>query len=304
MNSINPQDSTIELSIIVLSYNTQKITVDCLLSIYRSLGQIKLSFEVIVADNGSTDGSLKALYQLQKKLTNFVIIDNKKNLGFSRANNLAASISRGQYLLFLNSDVIVLDEAISKLLSFAKKSQDAHFFGGKLLNQDRSAQASCGPFFTLPVVFAFLFLKGDYYGLTRYSPNSVKKVDWVSGACILTKKPYFEKCLGFDEKIFMYMEEIDLLYRAKQLGFTSCFYPEAHFVHLGSASSSQRTYPILQVYKGYLYFYHKHQWPISIFLLRLMLQFKARVAIIIGQLTKNQYLIQTYEKAYQIATMA
>lgn len=295
----------VDLSIIIVSYNTRKITLDCLNSIQNSLKDSRLSYEIIVVDNNSSDGTVEMLEKTQSASWRIKIILNKENLGFAKANNQAVKEASGDYILFLNSDIIVLDDAIEKLFNFYKKNEDKiNFLGGKLLNKDLTPQPSCGPFYSLPVIFSALFLKGDYWGLTRYSPNKLKQVDWVSGACILTKKEYFNKIGCFDEKIFMYMDEIDLLYRAKKSGYRAFFYPESRFIHLASASSGGRTYPILQVYKGFLYFYKKHHSQLALISLKFLLKLKALLAILIGRLTKNQYLLTTYEKAFQMVKLA
>lgn len=295
----------VELSIILISYNTAKITTDCIESIYNSQGIDSISFEVIVLDNNSTDNSVQKIKKLQQKYSSLKLIESKDNTGFSKGNNIAAKQAVGDYLFFLNSDTVVLENAVSALYRFIKNREDTvHFVGGKLLNADMSAQPSCGPFYSLPVIFGALFLKGDYWGLTRYSPDTTQKVDWVSGACIMTKKDHFNKVGRFDEGIFMYMEEIDLLYRAKQKGLQTYFYDKAKFIHLGSASSDGKTYPILQVYNGFLYFYNKHHKGNKVTLLKGMLQLKALVSLAVGKLTNNEYLIKTYEKAYNIASMA
>jgi len=300
-----PTNAQIELSIIILSYNTEVLTRQTIESIYRSTQLDNDRFEVIVLDNASTDDSVKVLRELEKKNKNLRVIENKENTGFSKGNNIASQQAKGKYLLFLNSDIIVQDQGIDILLTYLKDHEnEVQFVGGKLLNKDGTNQSSCGPFYTLPVVFGALFLRGDYWGLTRYSPDVVKQVDWVSGACILTKKQYFDKVGGFDEGIFMYMEEIDLLYRAKKNGLQTGFVPQARFIHLGSASSGGKTYPILQVYKGFLYFYKKHYDPTAVTLLKGMLQLKAQLAMLLGRLTGNKYLIQTYGKAQEIASMA
>ncbi len=311
---INPTRLTkCDLSIIIISYNTKKITEECIESVYRSFlhrGSKKsatpdFSWEMIVVDNSSTDGSVATLRTFQRMKPNFTLVENKNNVGFAKANNQAVKIAKGKYLLFLNSDTIVLDRAILKLVNFYRKNEKTiSILGGKLFNEDMSPQPSCGPFYSLPVIFGALFMKGDYWGLTRYSPNELKEVDWVSGACILVKKDCFEKINGFDEKIFMYMDEIDFLYRAKKQGYRVFFYPEAKFIHLGSASSGGKTYPILQVYQGFIYFYRKHHSRLSFVFLKIMLQLKALIALTVGKLTGDQYLIKTYGKAYQMAKMA
>lgn len=305
MDSINQNRPQPELSIIIISFNTRQVTLNCLNSIYNSLLNSELIFEVIVIDNASQDGSVQAVEDLQKRYSNLVLVENKENIGFGRANNQAAHLANGKYLFFLNSDTLVLDNAVEMLLHFYKQNEShIHFLGGKLLNKDHTPQPSTGPFYNPFVVFGALFLKGDYWGLTRYSPDQPKKVDWVSGACILTTKELFSKLKGFDEDIFMYMEEIDLLYRAQKIGLTTYFYPEARFIHFGSVSSGGRSYPIIQVYKGFFYFYKKHYTGFYILLLRIMLQLKALVSILIGKMTGNKYLLETYEKAYHIASVA
>lgn len=295
------------LSIIIISYNTKQITIDCIESIYRSLKKSDLdlsSLEILVVDNNSTDGSQAALRTLQKKYPMIRLIENKTNTGFGKANNQAVQKARGSYILFLNSDIIVLDNAIEDIFSYYKKHENTiHFLGGKLFNKDMTPQPSCGPFFSLPVVFGFLFLKGDHWGLTRFSPDKPCKTDWVSGACILTKKKYFQNLKGFDEDIFMYMEEVELLYRAKQHEYQTFFYDKACFIHLGSASS-KKSYPIIQAYQGFLYLYQKHYGKISFFILKNMLQWKALISIGIGKIIKSHYLVTTYEKAYKMVTMA
>jgi len=292
-----------ELSIIVLSYNTAKVTLDCLNSIVRSIANPE--YEIIVVDNNSKDNSvaqIKKIYQNNPKLR---LIESRENLGFGKANNLAVKQAKGKYVLLLNSDVVVLDNAIDKLLGFYKQNEKMiDFLGGKLLNVDMSNQPSCGPFYTLPVIFGALFLRGDYWGLTRYSPDYLKRVDWVSGACIMTKKEHYLKLGGFDESIFMYMEEIDLLYRASKMNFRTYFYPEARFIHIGFASSGGKSSPIINVYRGFLYLYKKHFGGPALFFLKILLKFKALIAILIGKLTNKSYLLETYEKAYKLVEMA
>lgn len=294
-----------ELSIIIISFNTKQITLQCLDSVFASFKDQQHSFEIIVIDNASTDGSADALKTYAKTKPEIVYIANTENIGFGKANNQAAKVAKGTYLLLLNSDTIVLDNAIQKLLEFYREHETTmQFVGAKLLEKDgKTPQPSCGPFYSLPVVFAALFLRGDYWGLTRSSPDSITETDWVSGACIMTTLKEFNAIGGFSEDIFMYMEEIDLLYRSKKLHRNVFFYPDARFIHLGSASSGGKTYPILQVYKGFIYFYRKHHSTTSLFLLKTMLKLKALTALAIGRLLNNQYLIQTYEKAYKLVEM-
>jgi len=292
----------IDLSIVIVSYNTKKITQDCLDSINRSLTGTKIRYEIILIDNDSHDGSQELLITMSKDNKNHLIYrQSGENLGFGQGNNFGVKTAQGKYVLLLNSDTIVLNQSIEKLYNFyVKNEKQIHFLGPKLLNIDLTPQTSVCRFFTLPVAFATLLLKGDYWGLTRSSPNKFKRVDWITGACILTKKEIYERLGGFDKNIFMYMEEVDLLYRAKKLGLNTYFYPKSQIIHLGSASSNGRTYPILQVFQGFLFFYKKHYSIFHIFLLRIILKFKALIAYLIGKIKGDRYLIKTYEQAFKL----
>jgi GT2 family glycosyltransferase len=291
-----------DLSIVIVSYNTKKITEDCIESINRSLTNTKIKYEIIVVDNNSLDGSAETLQKIaQNKASRLLYFQTGTNLGFGRGNNFGVKKASGKYILLLNTDTIILNRAIEKLYNYyVENEKQVHFLGAKLLNSDLTPQPSACRFFTLPVVFATLLLKGDYWGLTRSSPSKFCQTDWISGACIMTTKKYFERLKGFDKDIFMYMEEVDLLYRAKKLGLNTFFYPGAQIIHLGSASSNGKTFPILQVYKGFLFFYKKHYSVFHLIALHLILKFKALVAYFIGKIKGDEYLIRTYEQAFKL----
>lgn len=296
-----------DLSIVIVSFNTRKITHQCVESIYKAFRSYKSddspSFEIILIDNASTkDDSAVYLAEYAKKHKNILFIANETNTGFGPANNQGVKLAKGNYILLLNSDTLILKDAIHKLFAFYKKNENTkQFVGPKLLNKDMTPQPSAAPFYSLPVIFGALFLRGDYWGLTRYSPRTPQKVDWVSGACIMTTKNYFEKTGGFDESIFMYMEEVDLLYRALKLKMNTYFYSKAKIIHLGSASSNGKTFPILQVYKGFLFFYKKHHSRLALFLLRFLLRLKAGLAWFLGFVINNNYLKHTYGEAFKVA---
>lgn len=287
----------------IVSWNTKKITEDCVESINRSLTNTKIKYEIIIVDNNSLDGSAQTLQKIaQDKTSHLTYFQTGDNLGFGKGNNFGVKKASGKYILLLNSDVIVLNRSIEKLYYFyVNNEKQIHFLGPKLLNSDLTAQTSVCKFFSLPVVLAALLFKGDYLNLTRSSPNKFCQADWVTGACILTTKKYFQRLGGFDENIFMYMEEVDLLYRAKKIGLDTYFYPESQIIHLGSASSNGKTFPILQVYKGFLFFYKKHHSVFHFLILRVILKLKAIIAYFFGKITDNQYLIKTYEQAFKIS---
>jgi GT2 family glycosyltransferase len=302
-----------DLSIIIPSYNTVKETCDCLESVYKSLAfsNQSLTYEVIVFDNNSSDITVPTI---QKKFPNVILIKNKENLGYGKGNNAAVKRTHGDMLFFLNSDILVLDNAITKLYEFfSGNSQGFTIVGARLRNRDMSLQPSAAPFFSLPVICAALFLKGDYCGLTRYSPGKVTSVDWVSGACFMMRKKDFQTLHGFDEHIFMYMDEVDFMYRAHQKGMTVGFYPFAEFIHYGAFSTNKGTdvkpagimfdgkkKPVAILFNGFLYFYRKHKSNTEQHMLKLMLFGKALLGIAAGFVIGSEYLKQTYGEAYKL----
>lgn len=282
-----------DLSIIIPSYNTKDLLDRCLSSITNSLRFRPLTYEVIVVDNASSDGTKELL---NKKYTRVIKIFNRENVGYGRANNQGIRKAKGSYILLLNSDIEVLNSGIERLVAFGM-SRPTSFVGGKLFNEDTSPQPSCGQFYTLPVVLFMLFLKGDTFGITRSSPSTTKSVDWVSGSCMGGTKQSFTEVGLFDEHIFLYMEEIEFLYRAKKIGLSTYFYPDAHFIHSGAASSGNRKQPVINIYKGLLYFYSKHKSIIEQWALRMLLVLKAYLVITVGKLTRKDTLVAIYEQA-------
>lgn len=282
-----------DLSIIIPSYNTKALLERCLISVFTDLRSSDISFELIVVDNASKDGSPELL---SKKYPQVQLVRNTENLGYGKANNQAIRKAKGEYVLLLNSDIVVQHDAVGMLYRFIKGKKKI-FAGGKLFNEDGSAQASCGPFYTIPVVALMLFAKGDYWGATRVSPDTTRPVDWVSGACIIGQKSSFLDVGLFDEGIFMYMEDIDFLYRAKKKGYTVFFSSDARFTHAGAASSGERRTPVVNIYRGLMYFYRKHRGPASCATIRFMLTVKALVAIVGGRIMGKRDLSIIYEEA-------
>ncbi len=288
----------IDLSIITISYNTKQLLDDCLCSIYQSLKDSPFVFEIIVIDNNSSDGSV---VYLKKKYPNIRIIANAQNVGYGKANNQGVAAAFGKTILLLNSDVVVLNKAIIKLYSYFISLPSKSIAGGKLFNPDQTPQPSCGPGYTLFTIFIALFLKGDYIDITRYSPNTIKQVDWVMGACLMTGKSAFAEIGWFDEQIFMYMDEIDLQYRAQKLGYKIYFYPKAHFIHLGAGSSQGRATPILNVFRGFIFYYKKHYSYVQLIALRILLLFKSSLAIVLFTLLRKKSDQNLYFQALKIA---
>jgi GT2 family glycosyltransferase len=218
-----------ELSIIIPSFNTKKVLGDCLNSIAKFTNSKEA--EIIVVDNGSSDGSTELLEKLshEKKITSIL---SDKNLGFSKAVNLGIKKSSGEYVLILNSDIIVQPNSIRLLLDFAKNNSNAGIIGGRLLNTDKTPQPSV---FHFPSIIGavkeyWLGQKGKY---EKYLPkeNDPVRVDAIVGAVMLVSRKVLDRVGFLDEKYFMYFEDLDLCRRTIKAGYRNYYLPKAEFIH-------------------------------------------------------------------------
>ena len=229
------------LTVIVVSYNTQQMTLDCLKSIYAQTKKIK--FNVIVVDNNSRDDSAKLI---AKEFPHVQLISLSENIGFSKANNLAATNIKNKYILLLNPDTVVLNNAIEKLVDFAEQHPNSGIWGGKTLNADYSLNpTSCwGKMSVWSLLCRALFLSSLFPKSELFNPesygnwqrNTVREIDIVTGCFLLIKSNLWHQLKGFDNDFFMYGEEADLCLRAKKLGYQPLFTPEAEIVHYDGAS--------------------------------------------------------------------
>lgn len=294
-----------QLSVIIVNYNTKELLKNCLESIFRHTRG--LEFEVIVVDNGSEDGSDEYIKNKKLKIKNtnkkLKIILNKKNLGFAKANNQGIRQAKGKYILLLNSDTLLKNNAFLKMVKFMEEHPEVSVLGPRLLNSDGSFQASVGRFPNLPVVAVMLFREHfGGSGYVRRSPDKIGPVDWVMGAALMFRREVADKAGLMDERIFMYMDEVEWCYRIKKTGGKIMFYPEAEIIHLGGGSSKTgRKDPILNIYKGLIYFYQKHKSPMELVVLRSLLKLKAGGSFLLGYLTNNNYLKETYGEAFKIS---
>jgi hypothetical protein len=303
------------LSIIIVSYNAPELLKSCLISIVASFGnkneseKLRLSeTEVIVVDNNSAKETLTFLKKLSKKEVKPLkelktkVIFNQDNVGFAKANNQGIKMAKGKYLLLLNSDTIVKNQTLGKMVAFMEKNKNIDILGPKVLNKDQTPQASVGAFPSLFVVFKMLFWERFFSNTgVRWSPSKPQEADWIIGAAIMAKKEVFDQGNWLDENIFMYMEEVEWCYRAKKNKKTVFFYPDAEIIHLGQGSSkSGRKEPIINIYRGLIYFYKKHKSPQAMFWLKLMLKTKAALSYLIGIISNNSYLKETYAEAIKV----
>lgn len=295
-----------KLSIILLNFNRAQLTLECIESLRKHYKKefVENIFEIVVADNGSSDDSITILRSKKyesshgpdsREIKNITIIENKANLGFGKGNNEAAKYAKGEFLLFLNNDTKVLDEGFLGMIEVFNKDESIGIVGGKMLNDDGSAQASAGKFYTFFNAIRMIFGL-QRLGFLYTSPNSIKKVDWVSGGSLMIRRSIYEKIHGFDNDIFMYMEDVDICYRVKKIGYSTYFYPGITISHKQHGSGS-RTFAIVNIYQSLLVFYKKHMPPWQYFVIQLLLRLKAVSCIAIGKSIGNNYLVDTYEKA-------
>ncbi len=287
------------ISIVTLNYKKSHLTIACLESLNKFYknefeeGQM----EVIVVDNASGDDSVKNIKEIieEKKFKNNILIENDENSGFSKGCNLGAKKAKGKYLLFLNNDTVVCDNAFIKMARYLDESPNVAILGGQLKNEDGSLQPSTGKFYTLTRAI-MLLLGFQKFGLLDKSPKEIERVDWVKGGLLMIVKDVFDKLGGFDEKIFMYTEDMELCYRALLNGYKTYFYPYISVLH-AEYGSTNRTFAIVNIYKNLLYFYKKHRTKFEYILIKIALLTKAYALQIIGILTKNSYLKDTYSQA-------
>ncbi len=260
-NNSNPY--RLDVSIIIVNWNTRDILRDCLCSIFEQIRNI--SFEVIVIDNASSDGSVEMVKQEFHKVK---LIENRENRGFAAANNQGIKIADGRYILCLNSDTIVLDGAIQKTMNFADKHTDTAVIGCKVLNPDMTLQPTCFMFPSLLNLFlsatflSNLFSSSRFWGRERmgwWNRDKVLEVEVVTGCFMLVRHKALEAVGLMDESFYMYAEETDWCFRFSKSGWKNLFYPNAQIIHLGGQSSKKvRQEMILQTRAGILYFIKKH----------------------------------------------
>jgi hypothetical protein len=218
------------------------------------------AIETIVVDNGSTDGSPR---MVQAQFPWVTLLENRANLGFAQANNLAISQAQGEFLLLLNSDTRLLPGALQALLAFMAAHPPAGACGARLLNDDGSLQPSCQPMLTPErefwrLSFLDMLLPRATYRMASWPLDQPRQVEIIKGACLLLRRAALDEIGRLDEAYFMYTEEVDLCYRLAQAGWELWWVPQAQVIHYGAASSRQAAEAMyLQLYRSKVQFYRK-----------------------------------------------
>ena len=234
----------VDVSVIIVAWNVRQLLHDCLKSVYKKTQDI--DFEVIYVDNASEDGSVE---MVREQFAEVRIIENDENKGFIKANNQGIEVAQGRYVLLLNSDTILLDNAIARTVRFADANLDAAVFGCKVLNPDRTIQRTC---FMYPSVLNMflaatylykIFPKSRFFGrehMTWWGFDEAMEVETICGCFSLVRKEAIDQVGPMDERYFFYGDDPDWCYRFKKAGWKVMFTPDGRIIHYGGQTTSQK----------------------------------------------------------------
>ncbi|NNM94820.1 MAG: glycosyltransferase [Bacteroidia bacterium] len=254
----------LKLSVIIVNYNVQHFLEQALHSVTKALKGI--TGEIWVVDNNSVDGSVD---MVKEKFPDVKLIENKRNSGFSAANNQAIKKAAGEYVLLLNPDTVVEEESFAKMIAFMDNHPDAGALGVKMMNGKgeflpESKRALPTPSVAFYKIFGLsaLFPRSRRFGryhLAYLPADAVNEVDILSGACMLIRKAVLDKTGLLDESFFMYGEDIDLSYRITQAGYKNYYFPETRIIHYKGESTKKRSANyVLVFYNAMRIFAQKH----------------------------------------------
>ena len=220
---------TTKLSFIIVTWNTAEITKKCVETINKYIPHQ----EIIVVDNGSQDNTVSLL----SKYKNVKIIENHANLGFAKANNIGLKSVTSEYVVFMNSDIELLDANILNMIDFLKNNPDIGIIGPKFLNPDLTPQGSVFPPQTALNAFKEFWLNKPN-AFSKYVPENQNpiQVSYISGGCLAVNKHFFESIGGWNEKYYFYFEDMDLCRKVNQIGKQVYFYPGCQIIHRHGAS--------------------------------------------------------------------
>lgn len=228
----------IKLSIVIVNLNTRDLTIGCIRSIEKEAKD--LPFEVLLTDNGSTDGSVEAFKKIEEEKfwkPRFTLILNGSNTGYAKANNQGIKKASGEYILLLNNDTLVHKNSLQNLVKFAEETSDAGVVGSRLLNIDGTLQKSCYHFPTIKNAIKEYWL-GQKGSFEKFAPigSEPTKVDAVVGAAFLITPKAFEYIGMLDERYFAYFEDIDYCRQVWKKGLKVYYLPSSVITHYHGAT--------------------------------------------------------------------
>ena len=224
-----------DVSVIIVTYNTLQMTDECITSIVEKTKRV--SYEIILVDNASTDGS-KEFFEKDDRVT---YIYNEENYGFGKANNVGASVAKGKYLFFLNSDTYLINDAIDKLFETRlSMSKNVGFIGGVLYDKCGVLNGYGAPFPSMKnALLNSYFLNRHHHMPPLHFNSGLKEIDYVVGADMFVSKELFNALNGFDERFFMYFEEADLQKRASERGYINYIIEGPRVCHFDGGSTGK-----------------------------------------------------------------
>ena len=254
-----------DLSICILSLNALNYLAPLLASIEQySSG---LTYEVIVVDNGSTDGTADWIKEHHPEIS---LTRNQANLGFTRGNNQAMEMAKGDFILLLNPDTFLTEDCFGPQLDFLRENPDVGITIPKVLNADGSFQQQSRRGDARPIeVFGYFLKLGKLFPsskalngyLQSWLPqDEIAEVKAVSGSCMFIRREVYEQIGGLDEQFFAYQEDSDYCMRARQAGWKVMYVPLSSIIHYaGEGGSKTRPYhSIYQWHRSYYLYYRKH----------------------------------------------
>jgi GT2 family glycosyltransferase len=254
-----------DVSILILNYNTRELTLNALRAVYQSV--TPCSFEVILVDNASKDDSIE---HIQREFPQVILILNDENVGFAIANNQAMHLAQGRYVLLLNSDTLIQQDTLELMHQFMDKHPEVGAAGCKLVLQDGSLDKACKRGFPTPSAsfyYAFgiskLFPrvpKFNQYQLGYMDPDDAYPVDCLVGAFMFVRRATIDQVGMLDEEFFMYGEDIDWCYRIKQAGWVNYYYPKTQILHLKGASSRRKPVKIVYEFHRAMWLFHRKHY--------------------------------------------
>lgn len=295
----------IDLSIIIVNWNTRLLLKNCLNSIFLNTKKIK--FEIFVVDNNSTDGTQD---MIASEFPEVKLICNNENLGFSRSNNQAILLSSGRNIALINSDIKLCDNVLLKMVKFLDCSPDAGLVGCKLLNQDGSLQYSCrnelnlSAILFMKIYLDILFPGSRIFGHHRMSywgHNDTRSVGYVPACLLVVRKSVLSEVCGLDERFFMYYEDADLCKRIKKNGWNTYYLHDVVAYHYHSASIAKHPSIIFRLSvsdKSMIKYFIKHRglWtvPILVSFILLNLMISAIVFVFKRGMLKKLWKFKSY----------
>lgn len=268
----------IDISFIIVNWNTKKLLIQCIDSLYLNIDQHKI--EVIIVDNGSTDGSQKAVKDLFPSAT---LIENECNLGFAKANNIGIQQSTGRYICLVNSDVKVLNHCGDQMCAYMDLNPSIGVLGPKILNPDLTLRKNCREFPNLwnslcsASGIAKIFPRSKIFSgtlMTYFNHNEIISVDVLPGCFLMARREAFEQVGLLDERFFIYSEDKDWCKRFQMMKWDVVFFPECEVIHYAGASASNEPRRFLiEKLKADQQYWRKHHHLISRSIYRMILLF-------------------------------